>query len=93
MEVKVKLFATLRLNLKIGMVNIQTGSSVSILELLELVSQKLNSNIISELIENEKVIVGTIILIDGVNILHLNKLDTIIDKDCTVSVFPPNGGG
>jgi len=36
---------------------------------------------------------GTIILIDGKNVLHLDQLDTQIDQDCVVSLFPPSGGG
>ena len=37
--------------------------------------------------------IGTIILVDGFNVLHLDGLNTMIDKDSMVSVFPPNGGG
>jgi len=93
MEIKVKLFATLRLNLKIGEVDLHSSSPLSVLQLLQLVSEKVGSDILAELIADGKIMVGTIILIDGFNILHRDKLETIIDKDCTVSLFPPNGGG
>lgn len=93
MEIRVKLFATLRLNLKTGEVDVSASNPLSVLELLQLVSEKVGSDILPELIADGKIMVGTIILIDGFNILHLDLLDTIIDKDCVVSLFPPNGGG
>ena len=93
MKIVVKLFATLRLNLKIGMVEIHSNSPISVLQLLQQVSKNVNSDILTELTNDNKILVGAIILIDGINVLHQNKLETIIDKDCVVSVFPPNAGG
>ena len=93
MEVRVKLFATLRLKLKVGQVDVSSSSPLSVISLLQLVSEKVGSDILPELIADGKIMVGTIILIDGFNILHMDALNTIIDKDCVVSVFPPNGGG
>ena len=93
MEVRVKLFATLRLKLKVGQVDVSSSSPLSVISLLQLVSEKVGSDILPELIADGKIMVGTIILIDGFNILHLDALNTTIDKDCVVSVFPPNGGG
>ncbi len=93
MIIEVKLFATLRLKLKTGMVKVNINEPFTVLQLLHIVSDKLESDIIPELIENDKIMIGTIILIDGYNVLHMNKLETLIDKDCTVSLFPPNGGG
>lgn len=93
MRITVKLFATLRLNLKIGQVEVNSSSPLSVINLLQLVSEKVGSDILPELIANGEIMVGTIILINGFNILHMNGLNTIIDKDCVVSVFPPNGGG
>jgi len=93
MKITVKLFATLRLNLKIGQVEVNSNSPLSVLNLLQLVSQKVGKDILPELIVDGKIMVGTIILINGFNILHMDALNTIINKDCVVSVFPPNGGG
>jgi molybdopterin synthase sulfur carrier subunit len=36
---------------------------------------------------------GTIILVNGKNIFHLQLLDTVVDNGDVVSVFPPAGGG
>ena len=93
MIIHVKLFATLRLKLGIAGLEIETDKPVTIMQLLKLISQKLNTDIIPELIKNGEVMVGTILLINGKNILHADKLETLITEDCEVSVFPPAGGG
>ena len=36
---------------------------------------------------------GFIILVNGRNIEHLQSLETPINEDDTVSIFPPAGGG
>ncbi|NJF26069.1 MoaD/ThiS family protein [Thermococcus sp. Bubb.Bath] len=36
---------------------------------------------------------GYIILVNGKNIEHLQGLDTPLNEDGTVSIFPPAGGG
>ncbi|MGB9725613.1 MAG: MoaD/ThiS family protein [Fervidicoccaceae archaeon] len=36
---------------------------------------------------------GFLILVNGVNVLHLNGLDTEIKDGDTVVIFPPVGGG
>lgn len=93
MKIQVKLFATLRLNLGVAGLEIETDKPITIMELLELVSNKLGSDIIPELIEDGKIKVGTILLINGKDILHAQKLETMITEDCEISVFPPVGGG
>ncbi|MCK5171332.1 MAG: MoaD/ThiS family protein [Bacteroidales bacterium] len=93
MKINVKLFATIRLKLGVAGLEIETDKPVTIMELLELVSQKLDADIIPELIEDGEIIVGTILLINGKNVLHAEKLETLITEECEVSVFPPAGGG
>ncbi len=93
MIIHIKLFATLRLKLGVAGLEIETDKPVTIMQLLELVSQKLDTDIIPELIENGEIMVGTILLINGKNIFHADKLETLITEECEVSVFPPSGGG
>jgi len=93
MKIQVKLYATLRLNLGVAGLEIEIDKPVTILKLLELASQQLNSDIIPELIEDGEIMVGTILLINGKNIFHAEKLETMINEECEVSVFPPAGGG
>lgn len=93
MKIHVKLFATIRLKLGIPEVFINVEKPVSIMELLELINKEVNANIIPELVENNEIINGTIILINGKNIHHLNKLETILTSSCKVEIFPPVAGG
>ena len=93
MRINVKLFATLRLKLGVAELEIVTDSSVTIMQLLELVSQQLKADIIPELIKDGEIMVGTILLINGKNVLHADKLETLIKENCEVSIFPPSGGG
>lgn len=93
MKIQVKIFATLRLKLGISGVEIESEQPMTVMMLLESVSRKINSDIIPELVKEGEIMVGTIILINGKNILHAEKLETLITEDCEVSVFPPAGGG
>jgi molybdopterin synthase sulfur carrier subunit len=93
MKIQVKLFATLRLNLGVAGLEIEIDKPVTLLKLLELASQQLNTDIIPELIENGEIMVGTILLINGKNVLHAEKLKTLITEECKVEIFPPVGGG
>lgn len=93
MKIHVKIFATLRLKIGLASLDIETNSVITVLQLLNMISRQVNYDVIPELIENNEVRVGTIILIDGKNILHAQKLDTKIDKSCKVEIFPPVGGG
>jgi molybdopterin synthase sulfur carrier subunit len=84
---------TLRLKLGIAELKIEIEKPVTIIQLLKLISQQLKTDIIPELIEDEEIMVGTILLINGKNVLHADKLETLITEECEVSVFPPAGGG
>ncbi len=93
MEIHVKLFATIRLKLGIPEVFINLGKPVSVMELLEMINKEVKANIIPELVENNELINGTIILINGKNIHHLDKLETMLTTSCKVEIFPPVAGG
>ncbi len=93
MSITVKIFATLRLKFGISELSIETEQEINMIQLLELVETKIGAEIIPELIENDEIMVGTILLIDGKNVLHAQHLKTIIPDNCVVSIFPPVGGG
>lgn len=93
MKVKVKLYATLRLELGISDIDIEFDQSITMMQLLEKIQEKVQADIISELIEDGLIMAGTILLINGKNVLHAQKLETLIPDNCIVSVFPPVGGG
>ncbi|NJO90510.1 MAG: MoaD/ThiS family protein [Chloroflexia bacterium] len=93
MEIHVRLFATIRLKLGIPEIFIDLEKPVSVMELLELINKEVKADIIPELVKNDKIINGTIILVNGTNIHHLDKLKTMLTTDCRVEIFPPVAGG
>jgi len=81
--VKVKVFATLRSIVGKNELELQASTVGELLE-------KLYSEYPEMKKELEK---GAIILVNGKNIEHLEKLNTKLKDDDVVSIFPPVGGG
>lgn len=93
MKIEVKFFATLRLYLGVASVNIEFKNPITVKELIDYLVNKFNDVKIRDyLLENGKIRVGTMILINGKNIIHLNGLETKIEEGI-ISIFPPAGGG
>ena len=92
--IKVKFFTLLRLYLGIEEVNIETDQ-IDVKTLLREVGKQIDSNLVREklLDPDGDMLQGTIILINGHDILHMEKLDTIGRKGDSVSLFTPGGGG
>lgn len=79
--------------LGINEVEIETDS-VSIYELLLRAENQIGKKILDQLINVERQIIpGTMILINGRNIFHLDKLNSIVQEGDEISIFPPGGGG
>ena len=93
MKLSIKLFATIRLDTGVKLVDVNIEKPVNIIEMLKIVSDIIDYDLIEELIKNNTIIPGVIILLDGENIHHLNKLDTQIAKDTVISIFPAVAGG
>lgn len=93
MTTDVKLFATLRLALGRGSVQIESEGPVTVGALIDSVSEAVGQDVRSYLLnEDGSLQIGTMILVNGKNIHHLDGLDTIIEN-ADVSIFPPAGGG
>lgn len=93
MKVEIKFFATLRLYLKVASINLEFEEPITVDELIDILVDKFNDKKIREyLVDGKNIKVGTIILINGKNIIHLNGLDTKIEEG-VISIFPPAGGG
>jgi len=45
------------------------------------------------IMENNNLLIGTMVLVNGKNILHINGLDTIVKNNDNVDFFPPAAGG
>jgi len=91
--IKIKFFTLLKLYLKISEIDID-AQKTSIRNLLFLINEKVEKNFIHKLIDDDgNLLRGTIILLNGRNIHHLKKLDTIVKNGDEVDLFPPGGGG
>jgi molybdopterin synthase sulfur carrier subunit len=93
MKIEVRFYSLLRQKLGVSSMVLELEGSLTIDELIGVISARAKINIRPELFDGNKIIPGTIILIDGYNIHHINGIETIVDKDCVVSVFPPAAGG
>ena len=67
--------------------------NISIHEVIINITELTNKDLTSELIEDKVLISGTIILLNGRNVFHLNKLETIVNNGDSIDIFPPGGGG
>lgn len=92
-RIEVKIFATLRLALGRGTVSLEFDEPPTVGELVAAVSEEVGEDISPWLVsENGEILMGTMILLEGKNILHLNGMETLVTVD-SVSIFPPAGGG
>ena len=79
--------------LGINEVKIETAS-VSIYELILKVEKQIGKKILDQLINSEmEILPGTMILINGRNIVHLEGINSIVQNGDEISIFPPGGGG
>ncbi|RLC56338.1 MAG: molybdopterin synthase sulfur carrier subunit, partial [Candidatus Cloacimonadota bacterium] len=69
------------------------ANNISVLNLLQNISEKTNKNLLDAIANNGILIPGTIILLNGRNIHHLEKMDTIVKNGDKIDIFPPGGGG
>ncbi len=90
--VKIKFYSLLRIFIEQREIEID-ANNISVLNLLQKISEKTNKDLLNEIIEAEKLIQGTIILLNGRNIFHLKKLNTTVKNGDNIDIFPPGGGG
>lgn len=90
----VRFYTLLRLKLGISEVDVE-ADEIPLKELLYKVSKTINSDLIIQktLDHDGNLRRGINILVNGHNILGLERLDTIIHKDDVVGLFPVGGGG
>jgi len=92
--VRVKFFGTLRMLLKLKEISVEVENKITVRKLLEVLQGKIKENFLEKLIDQDgNIIPGTIILVNKKNIFHLNLLDTIVNDNDEVVIFPPGAGG
>lgn len=89
----INFFATLREFLKTKQIRI-LAEEKSVLELLQYCEEKISKPFIYKLLDKDGTILpGTMILVNGRNVFHLQGPQTIIRNGANVAIFPPAGGG
>lgn len=89
---KIKFYASLRkITNKIEIT--LNADLISVEELLDMLSDQFSPAIKEKLVKGREVIKGAMILVNGVNILHLDRLKTILKNSDTVHLFPLIGCG
>jgi sulfur-carrier protein len=91
--ITVNFFTTLRIFLNQTQITVQV-SPLKVFDLLHQCEAQLSKPFLHKLLDTDgQIIPGTMILLNGHNILHLNGLETIVKGGDVVALFPPGGGG
>lgn len=89
---KVELFATLRMTAKESSFEIEPPEDVR--ALFDEMGNRYGNEFIAGLrSEGGELSPGVIVLVNGVNVHALDGLDTKLNQQDTVAIFPPIGGG
>jgi molybdopterin synthase sulfur carrier subunit len=79
--------------LKKDEVDYQLSESKTIKEIMKLLDQEFDNYFSRKLLKDEELKSGTIILLNGRNVRHLQGLDTLVENKDEITIFPPSGGG
>ncbi len=96
--INVKFFTILRLFLQLKEIQLNSIQESPIRDVLQkvedIVFEKTLKRFMFKLLDEDGNIKrGTMILINGQNILHMDGLNTVVRDGDTVALFPPGGGG
>jgi len=95
MALEINFYSLLKLELNTSQIQIELDKKMTIKQLIEKLDKQYD-NIFSEKLltdSRSKIDRGTIILINGHNVLHLDGLNTEVEDGDEISIFPPSGGG
>jgi molybdopterin synthase sulfur carrier subunit len=93
MKVAVRLYSLLRLQFGVPAVEVDVPGPVTMRELIALADARLGGGLTDQLLDEGRIRKGTLLLVDGRNILLTEGLDTPVTGQSVISFFPPAGGG
>ena len=93
MSIEVKFYSLFRLNLKSSGIEYNIDRTISLEELIDKLDEDFEGYFSEKLLDTGKIRTGSIILLNGKNVLHLDKLNTKINDGDIVTLFPPSAGG
>jgi molybdopterin converting factor small subunit len=92
-KIKVQFYGLMRRRLQTAAVEV-AGDDLTIMTLLSLAEEKTGKSFLNELLDqNQGLLTGTIILINGENIRLAQGLQTRVQAGDSVALFSPAGGG
>ena len=94
MGLKVKFYSLFKINLKSPGVEYELEDKITISRLIKMLDQDFDGYFTKKLLDDDGGIApGSIILVNGHNVIHLEGLETEIENKDTVTLFPPSAGG
>jgi molybdopterin synthase sulfur carrier subunit len=91
--ITLKFFTTLRILLGISEIHLHEEVD-NILDLLKLGEKRTGKPFLHKILDPQGgLLAGSIVLVNGHNILHLDGLETKLGDGDLVALFPPGGGG
>ncbi|MFW5999416.1 MAG: MoaD family protein [Halanaerobiaceae bacterium] len=93
MAIKVKFYSTLKLALKSAGIEYEPETFLTIKQLLKRLDEDFDNRVSYKLLVEGKIDTGTIILVNGHNVLHREGLDTEVKDGDEIAIFPPSAGG
>jgi molybdopterin synthase sulfur carrier subunit len=92
--IQIQFFSLLRMLLKQEKLDLPAIGEESVAQLLHRAQQQLSIPFLHKLLDKDgNLHPGTIILINRRNILHLEELQTPVNDNDVVGMFPPGAGG
>jgi molybdopterin synthase sulfur carrier subunit len=92
--VQVQFFSLLRLLLKQEKLDLPAVTGENISQLLMRVQQQMPTPFVQKLLDEDgSMLAGTIILVNRHNIHHLEGLQTPVNDNDVIAMFPPGAGG
>ncbi|HKL12747.1 MAG TPA: MoaD family protein [Halanaerobiales bacterium] len=93
MQIEVKFYSLFKINLKSSGVKYDIVETITLLELIDKLDKDFEGYFSEKLLEDGDIKTGSIILLNGINVLHINHLETEINDGDIVTLFPPSAGG
>ncbi|MFW5980351.1 MAG: MoaD/ThiS family protein [Halanaerobiales bacterium] len=93
MAVKVNFYSLFKINLSSTGEVYSLEENITVKDLIKKLDNDYNGYFSEKLLKNNEIKKGSIVLINGKNILHINGLNSVITNDDEIDLFPPSAGG